>query len=68
MRCVRLLCAAVLLTSAAGFAQTCEPMTAVPLERGLRQLYLDLLGRPPTIAEDRAAQAKGAISDADIRN
>ncbi len=39
---------------------------AVPLERQLRQLYLDLLGRPPTIAEYRELQAKGEIGDADI--
>lgn len=39
---------------------------AVPLERRLRQLYLDLLGRPPTMAEYRELQAKGEISEADI--
>jgi hypothetical protein len=65
----RLLCAGVLLLSLAASAQTnsCEPMLKVPLERQLRQLYLDLLGRPPSIAEYRAAQAKGAIDPADIK-
>ncbi len=65
----RLLCACVLLSSAASFAQTntCEPMRTVPVERQLRQLYLDLLGRPPTIAEYRATVAKGAIGEADIK-
>jgi hypothetical protein len=38
----------------------------VPVERQLRQLYLDLLGRPPTIEEYRAQAAKGVIDDADI--
>ncbi|MBS1149529.1 MAG: hypothetical protein H6Q89_1227 [Myxococcaceae bacterium] len=65
----RLLCASALLLSAAAFAQsnTCEPTASVPLERQLRQLTLDLLGRPPTIAEYRAAVAKGSISQADIQ-
>lgn len=64
----RLLCASVLLVSAAALPQTltCEPIK-VPLERQLRQLYLDLLGRPPTIAEYRAAQTKGSIAEADIK-
>jgi hypothetical protein len=39
----------------------------VPLERHLRQLSLDLLGRPPTIDEYRAYKAKGSISEEDIR-
>ncbi|HKP60443.1 MAG TPA: DUF1553 domain-containing protein [Polyangiales bacterium] len=38
----------------------------VGLERRLRQLYLDLLGRPPTIAEYRELQGKGEIGDEDI--
>ncbi|MFL5350383.1 MAG: DUF1585 domain-containing protein [Hyalangium sp.] len=42
-------------------------MEQVPLERHLRQLSLDLLGRPPTIEEYRAYQAKGSISEDDIR-
>ncbi|MGA9521051.1 MAG: DUF1585 domain-containing protein [Myxococcaceae bacterium] len=37
------------------------------LERHLRQVYLDLLGRPPTIEEYRAAQAKGAVDVEDVR-
>ena len=65
----RLLCASALLFSAAALAQTntCEPMGTAPLERQLRQLTLDLLGRPPTIAEYRAVQAQGRITDADIK-
>jgi hypothetical protein len=38
----------------------------VPVERQLRQLYLDLLGRPPRIDEYRAQQRRGAISDDDV--
>lgn len=45
----------------------CGPVAKVPLERHLRQLSLDLLGRPPTIEEYRAVQAKGSISPEDIR-
>jgi hypothetical protein len=45
----------------------CGPVTKVPLERHLRQLSLDLLGRPPTVAEYQAFQAKGAISSEDIQ-
>jgi hypothetical protein len=45
----------------------CSPVAKVPLERHLRQLSLDLLGRPPTIEEYRAAQAKGSISPEDIQ-
>jgi hypothetical protein len=49
-------------------AQQCMPASAgvVPLERQLRQLYLDLLGRPPTIDEYRELQAKGEIASEDI--
>lgn len=39
----------------------------VSLERKLRQLYLDLLGRPPTLDEYRFTQSKGAILDEDVR-
>ncbi|MBL8909947.1 MAG: DUF1585 domain-containing protein [Archangium sp.] len=39
----------------------------VSLERQLRQLYLDLLGRPPTMAEYRFTQSKGAILEEDIK-
>ena len=38
----------------------------VPIERQLRQLYLDLLGRPPNIDEYRAQRERGAISASDI--
>ena len=36
---------------------------SVPTERQLRQLYLDLLGRPPSIDEYRAQAQHGAIDD-----
>jgi hypothetical protein len=45
----------------------CGPVEKVPLERHLRQLSLDLLGRPPTIEEYKAFQARGAITPEDIR-
>ncbi|MBN1207289.1 MAG: DUF1585 domain-containing protein [Myxococcaceae bacterium] len=45
----------------------CEPVAKVPLERHLRQLSLDLLGRPPTIEEYRAFQAKGSVTPEDVR-
>jgi hypothetical protein len=35
----------------------------LPVSRQLRQLYLDLLGRPPTIAEYRAQQIAGEVSE-----
>lgn len=38
----------------------------VPIERQLRQLYLDLLGRPPSIDEYRAQKRRGAISEDDV--
>ena len=47
-------------------ALQCEG-TTVPVERQLRQLYLDLLGRPPTMVEYASAQRRGSISDEDIR-
>ena len=54
-------------SSATARAQlTCEAK-APSLSRQLRQLYLDLLGRPPTIDEYRAQEAKGAIDDGDVR-
>jgi hypothetical protein len=46
-------------------ALQCEA-TQVPIERQLRQLYLDLLGRPPSIDEYGEAQRKGAIGEDDI--
>jgi hypothetical protein len=51
--------------SADGSAPECAP-AAIPVERQLRQLYLDLLGRPPTIEEYRAQQAIGELSDQTI--
>ncbi|HSP81194.1 MAG TPA: DUF1585 domain-containing protein, partial [Myxococcaceae bacterium] len=42
-------------------------MSKVPLERYLRQLTLDLLGRPPTYEEYRAAQARGEVTVEDVR-
>ncbi|MFY0564122.1 DUF1585 domain-containing protein [Archangium lansingense] len=45
----------------------CAPVSKVPLERHLRQLTLDLLGRPPTYEEYQAARAKGQVSVEDVR-
>lgn len=45
----------------------CAPVTKVPLERHLRQLSLDLLGRPPTHEEYQAVRAKGEVSVEDVR-
>lgn len=45
----------------------CEGPSQVDLGRHQRQLYLDLLGRPPTIEEYEALQAKGAITEDDVR-
>lgn len=63
------LCALTLLFSVDAYAAdaVCSQQTRVPLERQLRQLYLDLLGRPPTLEEYQAAQAKGVISPADVQ-
>jgi hypothetical protein len=70
-----LLGAAWLLSAAHASAQTsanpaddalqCEAMQ-VPVERQLRQLYLDLLGRPPSVDEYRGVQQRGAIADEDV--
>jgi len=56
-------------TSASAQSQTatCSTAKTVPVTRQLRQLYLDLLNRPPTIAEYQAAQARGSITTDDIR-
>jgi len=54
-------------TASAQTQTTCSSVKTVPLARQLRQLYLDLLNRPPTVAEYQAAQARGSISTADIR-
>ncbi|WNG33652.1 DUF1585 domain-containing protein [Archangium violaceum] len=45
----------------------CAPVTKVPLERHLRQLSLDLLGRPPTYEEYQAIRAKGEVTVEDVR-
>jgi len=52
--------------AATGYAADQCTMPALPLERQLRQLYLDLLGRPPNMDEYRFIQSKGAITQADI--
>ncbi len=64
----RFLFALLVVSSSSGLAaeQCIEGIPKVPLERHLRQLYLDLLGRPPTMDEYRFIQAKGAITEADI--
>jgi len=56
-------------TSASAQSQTttCSTAKTVPVTRQLRQLSLDLLNRPPTMAEYQAAQAKGSITTDDIR-
>ncbi len=45
----------------------CVASKAVPVERQLRQLTLDLLGRPPTLDEYRAVQGKTTVSAETIR-
>ena len=63
------LVASVLMGSVVAQAQgpVCAPVSKIPLERHLRQLSLDLLGRPPTVEEYAAARAKGEISAEDVR-
>jgi hypothetical protein len=63
------LIATVLLAAAPALAEApvCAPVSKVPLERHLRQLTLDLLGRPPTHEEYQAARAKGEVTAEDIR-
>jgi hypothetical protein len=64
------LAAALLLGSTPALAEdgpVCSPVTKVPLERYLRQLSLDLLGRPPSVEEYAAARAKGEVSVEDVR-
>ncbi|NOJ76810.1 DUF1585 domain-containing protein [Myxococcus xanthus] len=71
VRYLACLAGAALLLALPASAQeeaVCSPVVAkVPLERHLRQLSLDLLGRPPTYEEYQAAQAKGSIGVEDIR-
>ncbi len=67
--CFTALAAFVLLLAVPASAEeaVCGPVTKVPLERHLRQLSLDLLGRPPTVEEYKAAQARGSITAEDIQ-
>lgn len=55
-----------LAASSASAASTCEHPVPLGALRHLRQVYLDLLGRPPTIEEYRAAENKGPLTTADI--
>ena len=60
---------AVLLSAhvaSADEAACTQSRSTVSLERRLRQLYLDLLGRPPTMEEYRFTQMKGGILEEDI--
>ena len=59
---------ACVCVSSAAFAQeaACLSRSEVSLERRLRQLSLDLLGRPPTMEEYRFVQNKGGILEEDI--
>lgn len=70
-RCLATLAGAALflaLPASADEAAVCAPVVAkVRPERHLRQLTLDLLGRPPTWDEYKAIQAKGSVSEEDIR-
>ncbi|TQF16567.1 DUF1585 domain-containing protein [Myxococcus llanfairpwllgwyngyllgogerychwyrndrobwllllantysiliogogogochensis] len=69
-RCLAILAGAALflaLPASADEAAVCAPVAKVPPERHLRQLTLDLLGRPPTWEEYKAVQAKGSVSEEDIR-
>ncbi len=63
------LATAVLLASLPALAEepVCAPVSKVPLERHLRQLTLDLLGRPPTYEEYQAARDKGQVTAEDVR-
>ncbi|HYO70372.1 MAG TPA: DUF1585 domain-containing protein, partial [Archangium sp.] len=63
------LATAVLLASLPALAEepVCAPVSKVPLERHLRQLSLDLLGRPPTYEEYQVARAKGQVTVEDVR-
>ncbi len=61
-----LLLAASTALAAEDAPQCTQSPSQVSLERRLRQLYLDLLGRPPTMEEYRFTQMKGAILEEDI--
>ena len=61
---------AVLLMTSAAWADgpTCSmSRSQVSLERRLRQVYLDLLGRPPNLAEYQFIQSKGEILEEDLK-
>ena len=62
------LTALIVLVSATTLAdeQVCG-QASVNLERRLRQVYLDVIGRPPTLEEYRFIQGKGAILPEDLR-
>ncbi|GEN05460.1 Protein of unknown function [Myxococcus fulvus] len=69
-RCLAILAGAALflaLPASADEAAVCAPVAKVRPERHLRQLTLDLLGRPPTWDEYKAVQAKGAVTQEDIQ-
>lgn len=61
-------CAALIFAQTAwADDQTCtQSRSSVSLERRLRQVYLDLLGRPPTLEEYRFTQMKGDILEDDL--
>ena len=63
------LSAALLLANAAwADGPTCSmSRSQVSLERQLRQVYLDLLGRPPNLDEYHFIQSKGAILEEDLQ-
>ncbi len=70
MKLDRVLTACAVLFCSAAWADgpTCSiTPSQVSLERRLRQLYLDLLGRPPNMDEYRFIQAKGEILEEDVR-
>lgn len=56
----------VVLAASPAFAEDAVCTERLGLERHLRQLTFDLLGRPPTMAEYAAVKAKGSITDADL--
>jgi hypothetical protein len=56
----------VLTTSALADGPVCKA-SDLPIERHIRQVYLDMLGRPPTVAEYRFYVAKGAILEEDLK-
>lgn len=69
VRCLAPLAGAALLLALPASAEeaVCAPVAKVPLERHLRQLSLDLLGRPPTMEEYKTFQAKGSVTADDVR-